>query len=183
MGGDAWLPADHPARLVAEFVDALDHGGWAERGVEINGAPVGAPAYHPRALLRVWVYGCMTGVRSSRKLEAACREQRPYLWLTGGQHPDHLTWWRHERRSERGQRPDLRCRGAAPVVGLGGSNDRRAGRAERGGGRGGDRPSAGGVVRPDGRAGGGWHAGRPSGLHADQRDRSRRAADGRRGRA
>ena len=36
----------------------------------------------------------MTGVRSSRKLEAACRDQIPFLWLTGWQHPDHNTLWR-----------------------------------------------------------------------------------------
>ena len=36
----------------------------------------------------------MTGVRSCRKLETACRDQIPYLWLTGWQHPDHNTLWR-----------------------------------------------------------------------------------------
>ena len=55
---------------------------------------MGAPAYHPRALLSVWLYGFMTGVRSCRKLEAACRDQIPYLWLTGWQYPDHNTLWR-----------------------------------------------------------------------------------------
>ena len=91
---DDLLPLDHPARFVAEFVDALDREGWSELGVELDGDPLGAPAYHPRALLGVWLYGFMTGVRSCRKLETACREQLPYLWLTGWQHPDHNTLWR-----------------------------------------------------------------------------------------
>ena len=91
---DELLPLDHPARFVAEFVDALGRDGWSELGVEIGGDPLGAPAYHPRALLSVWLYGFMTGVRSCRKLEAACRDQISYLWLTGWQHPDQNTLWR-----------------------------------------------------------------------------------------
>ena len=77
---DELLPLDHPARFVAEFVDALDRDDWAELGVEIEGDPLGAPSYHPRALLSVWLYGFMTGVHSCRKLETACRDQIPYLW-------------------------------------------------------------------------------------------------------
>ncbi len=88
---DELLPLDHPARFVAEFDDALDSEGWSELGVETEGDPLGAPAYHPRAVLCVWLYGFMTGVRSSRKLEAARRDQIPYLWLTGWQHSDHNT--------------------------------------------------------------------------------------------
>ena len=94
---DELLPLNHPARFVGEFVGALDRGGWAELGVDIDGDVLGAPAYHPRALLSVWLYGFMTGVRSCRKLEAACRDQIPYLWLTGWQHPDHNTLWRFYR--------------------------------------------------------------------------------------
>ena len=85
---------DHPARFVAEFVDALDRATWAELGIDIDGDELGAPAYHPRALLSVWLHGFMTGVRSCRKLEGACRDQIPYLWLTGFQRPDHNTLWR-----------------------------------------------------------------------------------------
>ena len=76
---DELLPLEHPARFVAEFADALDRDDWAELEVEIDGEVLGAPAYHPRALLSVWLYGFMTGVRSCRKLEAACGDQIPYL--------------------------------------------------------------------------------------------------------
>ena len=72
---DDLLPEDHPARFVAVFVDGLDHDAWAGMEIDVDGDPPGTPAYHPRALLSVWLYGFMTGVRSSRKLEAACRDQ------------------------------------------------------------------------------------------------------------
>jgi transposase len=88
------IPDDHPARFVAAFVDSLDRAAWVELGIGPDGEPLGAPAYHPRALLGVWLHGFMTGIRSSRKLEAACRDQVPYLWLTAWQHPDHNTLWR-----------------------------------------------------------------------------------------
>ena len=105
---DDLLPSDHPARFVAEFVDALDRENWKELGVEIEGDPLGAPGYHPRALLGVWLFGFMTGIRSSRKLEAACRDQIPYLWLTGWQHPDHNTLWRFYKDHRQSMRKLLR---------------------------------------------------------------------------
>jgi transposase len=101
---DELLSADHPVRYVAAFVDELDRAAWCELGVAPDGAAVGAPAYHPRVLLGVWLAGFMDGVRSSRKLERACRERLPYLWLTGWQHPDHHTLWRFYRD----HRPALR---------------------------------------------------------------------------
>ena len=91
---DELLSEDHPARFVGAFVDALDRATWKELEIDLEGEPLGAPAYHPSALLSVWLYGFMTGIRSSRKLEGACRDQIPYLWLTGWQHPDHNTLWR-----------------------------------------------------------------------------------------
>ena len=105
---DELLPTDHPVRFVGEFVDGLEREEWAELGVAIEGDPMGAPAYHPRALLGVWLYGFMTGVRSSRKLEAACRDQVPYLWLTGWQHPDHNTLWRFYRSHRQSMRKLLK---------------------------------------------------------------------------
>jgi transposase len=99
---DELIPDDHPARFVATVVDALPEDTWQELGIGLNGDPLGAPAYHPRALLSVWIFGFMTGTRTSRKLEGACRDQVPYLWLTGWQHPDHNTLWRFykEHRSK-----------------------------------------------------------------------------------
>ena len=94
---DDLLPQDHPARFVAVFVDSLDPKTRAEIGIGLGGEPLGAPAYRPEVLLCVWLYGFMTGVRSSRKLEGACRDQIPCLWLTGWQHPDHNTLWRFYR--------------------------------------------------------------------------------------
>src|SRR3990170_1777604 len=99
---DDLIALDHPARFVAALVDAMGPEEWSELGVSIEGEALGAPAYHPRALLSVWVYGFMTRVRSSRKLEAACRDQMPYLWLTGWQHPDHNTLWRFYREHRQG---------------------------------------------------------------------------------
>ena len=94
---DELLPLDHPARFVAEFVDALDREDWGELEVEIDGEVLGAPAYHPRALLSVWLYGFMTGVPEAGGGGTLCQDQIPYLWLTGWQHPDHNTLWRFYR--------------------------------------------------------------------------------------
>ena len=122
---DELLPLDHPARFVAEFVDALDREDWGKLEVEIDGEVLGAPAYHPRALLSVWLYGFMTGVRSCRKLEAACRDQIPYLWLTGWQHPDHNTLWRFYRGHRQAMRKlferTVRTAVTMKLVGPGGS--------------------------------------------------------------
>jgi len=105
---DDILPEDHPARFIAAFVEELDRDVWAIMEIDVDGDPLGAPAYHPRALLSVWLYGFMTGVRSSRKLEAACRDQIPYLWLTGWQHPDHNTLWRFYKAHRRAMRSLLK---------------------------------------------------------------------------
>jgi transposase len=94
---DELIPAEHPARFIAAFVDGLDAETWEELEIDLAGDPMGAGAYHPRALLSIWVYGFMTGVRSSRKLEAACRDQISFMWLAGMQRPDHNTLWRFYR--------------------------------------------------------------------------------------
>ena len=106
---DELLAQDHPARFVAAFVDGLPRDAWLEMEIDLDGDPLGAPAYHPRVLLNVWLYGFMTGIRSSRKLEVACREQIPFLWLTGWQHPDHNTLWRFYQTHRQSMRWLLKC--------------------------------------------------------------------------
>lgn len=99
---DELLPPEHPARVVAAFVDSLTTDDWAALGITLLARRLGAGRYHPRMLLAVWLYGFMTGQRSSRKLERACREQLPFIWLAGGQRPDHNTLWRFYRRHRGG---------------------------------------------------------------------------------
>jgi transposase len=88
---DDLVPADHPARFVAEFVAELD---LAALGFELEAAVEGRPRYRPEHLLACWLYGFMTRVRSSRQSERACTESVALLWLTGFERPDHNTLWR-----------------------------------------------------------------------------------------
>lgn len=115
---DELIPSDHSARFVASFVDTMDGAAWLQMGVNPNGAEEGALAYNPRVLLGIWLYGFMTRVRSSRALERACRDQLPYLWLTGWQHPDHNTLWRFYR-DHRGAMRELLRRTVRTAVAVG----------------------------------------------------------------
>lgn len=91
---DELVSRSHPVRFIGEVIDAMEPSEWAELGIDTAGDPLGAPSYDRRALLGVWVHGFMTGLGSSRKLEAACRDQLAFMWLTGWQQPDHNTLWR-----------------------------------------------------------------------------------------
>jgi len=85
---DEMIPATHLVRFVAEFVDHLDLG---EIGIDWTPADEGASSYDRRMLLACWLYGFMVRVRSTRKIETACAENVPFMWLTGMQIPDHST--------------------------------------------------------------------------------------------
>lgn len=99
------LTVDHPARFVAEVVDGLD---VAEVGIRAQATVEGAPAYHPKMLLGAWLYGFMAHVRSSRKIELACRETIPFMWLTVMQRPDHVTLWRFYKQNRKVMRSLLK---------------------------------------------------------------------------
>jgi transposase len=89
-----WVPSDHPARFIREFVDQQD---LQVLGFKIPQALEGRPPYAPSLLLKIWLYGYFQRIRSTRKLEAACQDHLPMLWLCGLNFPDHNTLWRFWR--------------------------------------------------------------------------------------
>lgn len=88
---DEWVPPAHPVRFVSDFVDSLD---LAALGIEEQVAEEGRPPYAADLLLKVWLFGYMERIRSTRALEKACVQVMPFLWLTGLLRPDHNTLWR-----------------------------------------------------------------------------------------
>lgn len=93
-----WVSTDHPARFLREFVDQLD---LAALGFALPVAVEGRPPYHPSLLLKIWLYGYFQRIRSTRKLEAACRDHLPLLWLCGLIAPDHNSLWRFWRDNQK----------------------------------------------------------------------------------
>src|SRR6516164_7099913 len=84
-----WIYEDNPVRAIDAFVDKL---GLAELGFEGMAPEVtGRPSYHPSMLLKLYIYGYLNRVQSSRRLEREAGRNVEVMWLTGRLVPDHKT--------------------------------------------------------------------------------------------
>jgi transposase len=86
---DDYLGDDNPVRAIDVFVDELDLAKLGFGGVEPEAT--GRPAYHPATLLKIYVYGYLNRVQSSRRLERECQRNIELVWLTGRLMPDFKT--------------------------------------------------------------------------------------------
>lgn len=84
-----WIDEDHPARVIEAFVDAMDLAG-AGFG-RMSSAQTGRPCYHPSVLLKLFIYGYLNRIPSSRRLEREAGRNVEVMWLTGRLVPDHKT--------------------------------------------------------------------------------------------
>ena len=84
-----YVGPENPVRVIDAFVDGLDLGGL---GFEVKAEQAaGAPPYDPKALLKLYIYGYLNRIRSSRNLEKATRRNLEVIWLLGRLTPDHWT--------------------------------------------------------------------------------------------
>ena len=84
-----WIGEDNPVRVVDLFVDEID---LAELGFGRTApALTGRPGYHPSVLLKLFIYGYLNRVPSSRALEREAGRNVEVMWLTGRLAPDHKT--------------------------------------------------------------------------------------------
>jgi transposase len=86
---DDYVGEDNEVRVIEEFVEGLD---LVRLGIaRAIPARTGTPGYDPRDLLKLYVYGYLNRVRSSRRLERECHRNVEVIWLLRGLRPDHWT--------------------------------------------------------------------------------------------
>ena len=84
-----WVGEDNPVRVIDVFVDELELGGLGFDRVEPKST--GRPGYHPSDLLKLYIYGYLNRVQSSRRLEREAGRNVEVMWLTGRLVPDYKT--------------------------------------------------------------------------------------------
>jgi transposase len=86
---DDYVAEDNPVRAVDVFVDGLDLDKLGFVGVEP--LDTGRPGYHPGTMLKLYIYGYLNRVPSSRRLERECQRNIEMIWLTGQLAPNFKT--------------------------------------------------------------------------------------------
>src|SRR5947199_10093149 len=84
-----WIGEDNPVRVIDVFVEELDLAELGFNGVDPEAT--GRPSYHPSVLLKLYIYGYLNRVQSSRRLEREAARNVELMWLTGRLVPDHKT--------------------------------------------------------------------------------------------
>src|SRR5262247_896576 len=84
-----WICEDNPVRVIDVFVDGLDLADLRFNGIDPE--VTGRPSYHPSVLLKLYIYGYLNRVQSSRRLEREAGRNVEVMWLTGRLVPDHKT--------------------------------------------------------------------------------------------
>jgi transposase len=102
---DEFVAEDNPVRVVDVFVDALDLSGL---GFKTVAEATGRPGYHPATLLKLFIYGYLNRVQSSRRLEREAQRNVELMWLTGRLAPDFKTL--ADFRRDNGEAIRLVCR-------------------------------------------------------------------------
>lgn len=86
---DDYIAEDNPVRAVDAFIDELDLTELGFAGAQC--AATGRPAYHPATLLKIYIYGYLNRIQSSRRLEREAQRNIELIWLTGRLMPDFKT--------------------------------------------------------------------------------------------
>jgi transposase len=86
---DEFIAEDNAVRVVDAFVEELDLPSLGFEGTQA--AATGRPSYHPAVLLKIYIYGYLNRVQSSRRLERECQRNVEVMWLTGRLAPDFKT--------------------------------------------------------------------------------------------
>lgn len=96
---EASIDQDNDVRLIDLFVDSLN---LQEFGFKTDFIENGRPAYHPSCLLKLFIYGYLNKVRSSRDLEKECKRNIEMMWLMQSLMPDHNTIANFRKNNQRG---------------------------------------------------------------------------------
>ena len=86
---DDYVTDTNPVRVIDVFVNELDLGQLGFDGVEP--ADTGRPSYHPEVMLKIYIYGYLNRIQSSRRLEREAQRNIELMWLTGRLMPDFKT--------------------------------------------------------------------------------------------